>query len=378
MGESVLGLCDLRLSSYDYLKNYQFDGEKVNFPLDNLRFLGLMSMIDPPRPAVPEVVAKCRLAGIKIIMMASDHPITAKAFARAVGIISENTETVEDIAERLRIPQEQVDPCEAKACVIDGNDFKKMLPAEIDALLRNHTEIVFARISPEQKFIIVEDRSIHAGIAGSQVNKQAADIILLDDNFASIVTGIEESRLIFDNWKKSITYTLTSNIPKLTPFLIHLLMDIPLALGTIAILCIDLVTDMIPPILLVYEKAETNIMKRRPRNRQHDRLVHEHLISIAYGQIGFIQVGAGFFTYFVIMAENGFLPSRLVGLKKSWDSKYVNDLQDSYGQEWTYEQRKQLEFTCHIAFFIAIVICQWVVLIMCKTRRNSILQQGMR
>ncbi|CAF4849874.1 unnamed protein product [Rotaria sp. Silwood1] len=403
MGESVLGLCDLRLSSYDYLKNYQFDGEKVNFPLDNLRFLGLMSMIDPPRPAVPEVVAKCRLAGIKIIMMASDHPITAKAFARAVGIISENTETVEDIAERLRIPQEQVDPCEAKACVIDGNDFKKMLPAEIDALLRNHTEIVFARISPEQKFIIVEgcqrqgaivavtgenicdssamkkaDIGVAMGIAGSQVNKQAADIILLDDNFASIVTGIEESRLIFDNWKKSITYTLTSNIPKLTPFLIHLLMDIPLALGTIAILCIDLVTDMIPPILLVYEKAETNIMKRRPRNRQHDRLVHEHLISIAYGQIGFIQVGAGFFTYFVIMAENGFLPSRLVGLKKSWDSKYVNDLQDSYGQEWTYEQRKQLEFTCHIAFFIAIVICQWVVLIMCKTRRNSILQQGMR
>ncbi|CAF1019450.1 unnamed protein product [Rotaria sordida] len=341
MGESVLGFCDLHLSSHDYPKDYQFDGEQVNFPLDNLRFLGLMSMIDPPKVAVPEAVAKCRSAGIKIIMMTSDHPITAKVIARAVGIISENTETVEDIAERLEIPPERVDPHKAKACVIDGNDLKKMLPAEIDTVLRNHTEIVFARIDPEQKLIIVEE-----------CQRQGAIVTVIGGD-------------VYDS----------SALRKAD---IGVTMDTPLALGTIIILCIDLVTDIIPAISLAYEKAETDIMKRRPSIPRHNRLVNERLISMTYGQIGFIQVGAGFFTYFVIMAENGFLPSRLVGLRKSWESKYVNDLQDSYGQEWTYEQRKQLEVTCHIAFFIAIIICQSAVLIICKTRRNSIVQQGMK
>ena len=107
------------------------------------------------------------------------------------------------------------------------------------------------------------------------MSKQAADMILLDDNFASIVTGVEEGRLIFDNLKKSIAYTLTSNIPEITPFLMYLLTDTPLALGTITILCIDLGTDMIPAISLAYEKAETDIMKRRPRDPKHDRLVNE-------------------------------------------------------------------------------------------------------
>ncbi|CAF1454971.1 unnamed protein product [Rotaria sordida] len=134
---------------------------------------------------------------------------------------------------------------------------------------------------------------------------------------------------------------------------------------------------MIPAISLAYEKGETDIMKRRPRDPIHDRLVNQRLISMAYGQIGLIQAGAGFFSYLVIMAENGFLPSRLLGLRKSWESIEINDLEDSYGQEWTYEQRKQLEYTCHTAFFVTIVICQWAVLIVCKTRRNSIFQQGM-
>lgn len=85
------------------------------------------------------------------------------------------------------------------------------------------------------------------GIAGSDVSKQAADMILLDDNFASIVTGVEEGRLIFDNLKKSIAYTLTSNIPEISPFLLFIIADIPLPLGTVTILCIDLGTDMVSP-----------------------------------------------------------------------------------------------------------------------------------
>jgi sodium/potassium-transporting ATPase subunit alpha len=188
------------------------------------------------------------------------------------------------------------------------------------------------------------DIGIAMGIAGSDVSKQAADMILLDDNFASIVTGVEEGRLIFDNLKKSIAYTLTSNIPEITPFLVFILTDIPLPLGTITILCIDLGTDMIPAISLAYEKAESDIMKRKPRDPNRDKLVNDRLISMAYGQIGFIQASAGFFTYFLIMAESGFFPSRLIGIRKSWDTRTVNDLVDSYGQEWVNIYKKYFIF----------------------------------
>merc|ERR1712012_1352700 len=129
---------------------------------------------------------------------------------------------------------------------------------------------------------------------------------------------------------------------------------------------------------MAYEEAESDIMKRMPRNPFTDKLVNERLISVAHGMIGMIQASAGFFVYFVIMAENGFRPSLLFGLRKYWDSSAVNDLQDSYGQEWTYRDRKILEFTCHTAFFASIVVVQWADLIICKTRKNSLFQQGMK
>ncbi|EZA51212.1 Sodium/potassium-transporting ATPase subunit alpha [Ooceraea biroi] len=431
LGERVLGFCDYTLPSDKFPVGFKFNSDDPNFPVDGLRFVGLMSMIDPPRAAVPDAVAKCRSAGIKVIMVTGDHPITAKAIAKSVGIISEGNETIEDIAQRLNIPVSEVNPREAKAAVIHGTELRELNSDQLDEILRYHTEIVFARTSPQQKLIIVEgcqrmgaivavtgdgvndspalkkaDIGVAMGIAGSDVSKQAADMILLDDNFASIVTGVEEGRLIFDNLKKSIAYTLTSNIPEISPFLAFILCDIPLPLGTVTILCIDLGTDMVPAISLAYEEAESDIMKRQPRNpftdklvpaislayeapesdimkRQprdpyRDNLVNRRLISMAYGQIGMIQAAAGFFVYFVIMAENGFLPLYLFGIRKQWDSKAINDLTDSYGQEWTYRDRKTLEFTCHTAFFVSIVIVQWADLIVCKTRRNSIIHQGMR
>merc|ERR1712243_39151 len=148
-------------------------------------------------------------------------------------------------------------------------------------------------------------------------------------------------------------YTLTSNIPEISPFLLFILADVPLPLGTVTILCIDLGTDMVPAISMAYEKAESDIMKRPPRNPFTDKLVNKRLISMAYGQIGMIQASAGFFVYFVIMCENGFWPSKLLGLRRAWDSQAVNDLEDSYGQ-------------------------QWADLIICKTRKNSVFQQGMK
>jgi len=341
LGERVLGFCDLPLPTSAYPLGYPFNNEDVNFPLENLRFLGLISMIDPPRAAVPDAVAKCRSAGIKVIMVTGDHPITAKAIARSVGIISEGNRTVEDLAEELGLPLNKVNPRDAKAAVVHGSDLKDISEAHLDEILMHHTEIVFARTSPQQKLIIVEgcqrmgaivavtgdgvndspalkkaDIGVAMGIAGSDVSKQAADMILLDDNFASIVTGVEEGRLIFDNLKKSIAYTLTSNIPEISPFLFFILADVPLPLGTVTILCIDLGTDMVPAISMAYEGPESDIMKRQPRNPFTDKLVNERLISMAYGQIGMIQASAGFFTYFVIMAENGFLPSNLFGLRR--------------------------------------------------------------
>nr|DBA15893.1 TPA: hypothetical protein GDO54_003347 [Pyxicephalus adspersus] len=403
LGERVLGFCHYYFPEELHPKGFAFDTEDLNFSTENLCFVGLMSMIDPPRAAVPDAVGKCRSAGIKVIMVTGDHPITAKAIAKGVGIISEGNETVEDIAARLNIPVSQVNPRDAKACVIHGTDLKDMSAEQIDEILQNHTEIVFARTSPQQKLIIVEgcqrqgaivavtgdgvndspalkkaDIGVAMGIAGSDVSKQAADMILLDDNFASIVTGVEEGRLIFDNLKKSIAYTLTSNIPEITPFLLFIMANIPLPLGTITILCIDLGTDMVPAISLAYEAAESDIMKRQPRNPRTDKLVNERLISMAYGQIGMIQALGGFFSYFVILAENGFLPSHLVGIRLNWDDRTVNDLEDSYGQQWTYEQRKIVEFTCHTAFFVSIVVVQWADVIICKTRRNSVFQQGMK
>merc|ERR1712212_1457626 len=360
LGERVLGFCDLKLPKDQFPTGFPFDADEPNFPLEGLRFVGLMSMIDPPRAAVPDAVSKCRSAGIKVIMVTGDHPITAKAIAKSVGIISEGQETVEDIAERLNIDVSKVNPRDARAAVVHGGELKDMDEKQLDELLLYHTEIVFARTSPQQKLIIVEgcqrmgaivavtgdgvndspalkkaDIGVAMGIAGSDVSKQAADMILLDDNFASIVTGVEEGRLIFDNLKKSIAYTLTSNIPEISPFLFFMIASVPLPLGTVTILCIDLGTDMVPA------------------------------ISLAYGQIGMIQALAGFYAYFVIMAENGFLPPKLFGLRERWDSKAFNDLEDHYGQEWTYHDRKILEYTCHTAFFVSIVIVQWADLIIC-------------
>merc|ERR1711910_38938 len=403
LGERVLGFCDFMLPEDKYPKGYPFDPDEENFPLEGLRFVGLMSMIDPPRAAVPDAVVKCRSAGIKVIMVTGDHPITAKAIARSVGIISDGQETVEDIAARKNIPVEEVNPREARAAVIHGGEIKDLSEKALDEVLMYHSEIVFARTSPQQKLIIVEgcqrmgaivavtgdgvndspalkkaDIGVAMGIAGSDVSKQAADMILLDDNFASIVTGVEEGRLIFDNLKKSIAYTLTSNIPEISPFLLFILADVPLPLGTVTILCIDLGTDMVPAISMAYEKAESDIMKRQPRNPFTDKLVNERLISMAYGQIGMIQASAGFFVYFVILCENGFWPGKLFGIRRSWDSLAINDLEDNYGQEWTYADRKVLEYTCHTAFFVSIVVVQWADLIICKTRRNSVFQQGMK
>ena len=119
-------------------------------------------------------------------------------------------------------------------------------------------------------------------------------------------------------------------------------------------------------------------MKRGPRNPRTEGLLDERMLLLSCGQFGLLQAASGFFTYFVIMADNGFWPSRLLSLRKHWDSRAINDLRDSYDQEWTYENRKNLEYACHAGFFLSIVAVQWITLIAGRTRKLSVFQRGMK
>jgi len=337
LGERVLGFAYSELDKNVYKKGFNFVTKPPNFPNDDLIFVGLLSLIDPPREGVPEAVAKCKRARIKVFMVTGDHPITAQAIAKQVGIID----------------QQAYD--DGDAAVIKGDDIRDWeaienpadRQAKWDQALSHH-QIVFARVSPAHKLQIVEnnqrrlevvavtgdgvndapalkkgDIGVAMGIAGKDVSKEAADMILMDDNFASIVNGVEEGRLIFDNLKKSICYTLTSNIPEIGPFLIFITVRLPLPMTTVLILCVDLGTDMVPAISLAYEEKESDIMDRAPRNSATDRLVNRRLISFAYLQIGVMQALAGFFTYMVVLNDYGFAPHTLPGVGLEWEETSI-------------------------------------------------------
>lgn len=399
--ERVLGFCRFELPPDEYPRGFEFDGDDPNFPLEGLCFVGLTGLMDPPRGAVPGAVKTCQDAKIKVIMVTGDQPITAWAIAKQVGIIQ--SPTVDEVAKESGGDPDDLTPDDARAIVVSGDQLENMTDEQLDRAL-SFPEIVFARTSPEQKSRIVggcqrrgeivavtgdgvndspalkkADIGIAMGITGSEVAQEAADMILLDDNFASIVKGVEEGRLIFDNLKKSIAYTLSSNIPELTPFLLFVLFRIPLPLSTVLILCVDLGTDLIPAISLAYEKAEADIMKRKPRNAQTDRLVTAKLISFAYLQIGVIQALAGMYTYFVVMGDYGYDPFELPGLADKFDpvEGEGKKLEIDSGT-YSFDQRMTALGAAQTAYFFSIVLVQWADLVICKTRKLSLFQQGMR
>jgi sodium/potassium-transporting ATPase subunit alpha len=228
---------------------------QANFPLGNtcleskgsetddaLTYIGLMALIDPPREAVPSSVLIAQRAGVKVVMVTGDHPVTAAAIAKTCNIMPDRPVT--EIAKEDGISIEKA-AVRAKAIVVAGVDLDNMSQEEIQQVLL-YPQVVFARTSPTQKLLIVEaaqkmghivavtgdgvndspalsqaDIGCAMGIAGTEVSKEAADMILLSDDFSAIVDGIEEGRLIFDNLKKSIAYTLSSNIPEITPFILY-------------------------------------------------------------------------------------------------------------------------------------------------------------
>ena len=266
---------------------------------------GLVGVIDPPRLEVPDAIIKCRAAGIKVIMVTGDHPQTALAIARNIGLV-----------------------LSPHPVVITGQDLRRLSPTQLQLAL-DAPEILFARVGADQKMRIVEtlkrkneivavtgdgvndspalkaaDIGIAMGITGTDVAKESADMILLDDNFASIVSAIEEGRAVFDNIRKFLTYILTSNIPEIVPYLAFVLFRIPLPLTVIQILAVDLGTDMLPALGLGTEKPEPGVMQRPPRPRT-ERLLTWPVVLRAYLFLGVMEAAAAMGAFFFVLHQGG-------------------------------------------------------------------------
>jgi magnesium-transporting ATPase (P-type) len=281
-----------------------------------LTFLGLMAMMDPPRPEVERAVRVCRQAGIRIAMITGDYGLTAESIARRVGMISA-----------------------ANPIILTGAELDEMNDAELGTLLAK--EVLFARMAPEHKLRLVSafqargdvvavtgdgvndapalrkaDIGISMGIIGTDVAKEAADIILTSDNFGAIVSAIEEGRAVFDNIRKFITYIFSSNVPEILPFLVtSMFPTIPLALTVRQILAIDLGTDLFPALALGMEKPEPNVMQGRPRPRSQP-LLDRALLGRAFwlGSIEAALCFGGFFTVYALSGNRAMLQLPLLDL----------------------------------------------------------------
>eukprot|EP01132_Coremiostelium_polycephalum_P003736 gene3736-4655_t len=399
MGERCLGFAQILLTKDNVVPDDLYDAQTLNFPMTGLTFVGLCSLLDPPRENVPFAVHQCKTAGIKVIMVTGDHPITAKAIAKKVGIIS--SPTAEELAAQKGIPVSEVDESEVKSVVIHGGQIREFTEQDWDRVL-SKSEIVFARTSPQQKSQIVEnaqrrkevvavtgdgvndspalkkaDIGVAMGIVGSDVAKESADVILLDDNFASIVAGIEEGRIIFDNLKKSIAYTLSHAFPEIFPFLLNIVAGIPLAITSFLILCIDLGTELAPAISLAYEEGEQDIMTRKPRVLGKDHLVTTNLLCFSYLQAGPMEAIICLLNFFLVMSSHGFVPSSLPNTA----AKYFQDgAPDLIVNGVTYNADQQVDALeeAQTAYFMTLVMCQFFNLITNKTRVVPLWRHGMK
>jgi magnesium-transporting ATPase (P-type) len=280
------------------------NGYTVDWVERELTFLGLMAMQDPPRPEVAEAVGKCRTAGIRIIMITGDYGLTAESIARRVGIVGEG------------------------ARLVTGAELDTMTDVELSDALTG--EVIFARAAPEHKLRVVSAlkelgevvavtgdgvndapalKKAHIGVAmgisGTDVAKEAASMILLDDNFASIVNAIEEGRAVFSNIRKFTTYIFTSNTPEAWPFILQIVFNIPLALVVMQVLAVDLGTDLVPALALGTEKPEPGLMNRPPRGPK-DRIVDRKLILRAFLWLGSLQSALCFAGFFFLWWTMGY------------------------------------------------------------------------
>ena len=289
----------------------------------NLTFVGLTGMMDPPRPEVEQALNECRTAGIKVIMITGDYGVTAESVARRIGLV---------MGKQVR--------------VVSGLDIDEMSDDQLGEAL-SLPEVIFARVSPEHKMKVAlrlktmgeivamtgdgvndapalkaADIGVAMGISGTDVAKDAAEMILTDDNFASIVNAIEEGRAVYTNIKRFLIYILASNIPELVPFLLFVIAKVPLPLTVMQILAVDLGTDLLPALALGTEKPEPGLMEQPPRPRK-ERLLSTRLLARAYGFLGPIEglfsIAAFFFVYLI----NGWRPAMGVAAMASTGSLYI-------------------------------------------------------
>lgn len=286
-GRRVLAFARQILPFERYGNDHAFQRDPCDIEMDEFTFLGLVALMDPPKHGVRKAVAAFRTAGIQLVMVTGDHPITAEAIARQIGLIT--GDTIIDASLKLAKPAQLVTEDEYDAVVVHGESIDSLSHADWDLILSKR-EIVFARTSPKQKLEIVmrfQNKGHIVGVSGdgvndspalkkadlgismnktaSDVSKEAAAMILLDDNFPSIIHGIAEGRLIFANLKKSIRYTLTHMTPEVLAFVFFISLAIPLPINSLLILLIDLGSELGPALSFAFEPPENDLMLVPPR-----------------------------------------------------------------------------------------------------------------
>jgi len=318
----------------------------------NMTFIGLVVMSDPPRPEVAAAIEQCHKASIRVIMITGDYGLTAESIAKRIGIVK---------GEHPR--------------VITGQELTKMSIEDLEVALKD--EVIFARVAPEQKYQVVcalqamgeivavtgdgvndapalkkADIGIAMGIAGTDVAKEAADMILTDDNFASIVKAVEEGRTVYTNIRKFILYILNSNMPEGVPSSAFLISRgaIPLPLSVMQILFIDLGTDMLPALGLGAEEAEKGVMNLPPRS-QKEPLLNKAVMIKGFLWYGMLESAVAMAAYFFINLLNGYpnVPLAASGI--------------------VYSQATTLTLA-------SIVFCQIGMVLNCRTERESIFKIG--
>src|SRR5690606_5535038 len=336
-GERVLALAEKAATS-------------SSIPQEDFVFVAVVGLTDPPRPEVEVAMARCRAAGIRVIMITGDHALTADSVARQIGLVR------------------------GYCRVVTGDELRSLSAGGLATVLEVDN-VLFARTSPAQKLRIVQAlqarneivavtgdgvndapalKNADIGVAmgsGTEVAREAAKMVLLDDNFATIVSAIEEGRTIFVNIRKFIAYILTSNIPEILPFIAYVLLDIPLPLTVALILAIDLGTDILPALGLGAEQPESDVMSHPPRPR-HERLLTRNLLFMSYAIVGTIQAAAGFFSFFFVLHDGG------------W----------SYGE--ALGSNNPLYRTAVTTFFASVVVCQIADVMICRTRHQSLFTIG--
>ena len=290
-----------------------------------LTLLGLVAMVDPPRASVAEAVARCQRAGVRIIVVTGDHGLTATAVARAVGIVR---------GEPTIVTGEQVDRLDEPA---------------LDRLLRDTDELIFARSSPETKLRIADAlraagevvamtgdgvndapalRSAHIGVAmgrsGTDVAREAATMILTDDDFATIVVAIEEGRRVFANVRKFVFYIFVHATPEVAPLVAFALAGgaIPLPLTALLILAIDLGTETLPALALAREPAEPGLMEQPPRSRE-DGIISRSMLVRAWAFLGLLSAALVLGGFFLVLVRAGWSPGDGTGAGTRFHHAYL-------------------------------------------------------